>query len=212
MPSSRTLILIVEDHALVQVGLRATLEATPDLAVAGICGTIKQAMEKLRDTPCDVLLCDISLPDGSGIELLSDVRREFPNVQVLIHSSFPESQFGLNALKSGAAGYVSKSATAEELLRAIRSVARKQRYVSPALAGLLVDGLDGTAQSLHTVLSEREFNVMRRLAAGETVTEISAALELSVKTVSTYRSRILEKMNLSNNADLTRYCLQHGLT
>jgi DNA-binding NarL/FixJ family response regulator len=212
MASSRTSVLVVEDHALVQAGLKVILEATADLAVVGICGSAREALSNLQSRKCDVLLCDISLPDASGMELLSQVRSQFPHVHVLVHSSHSESQFGLNALKSGAAGYVSKSASAEELLRAIRTVARGHRYVSPALAGLLVDGLDGPTQAVHTLLSQREFNVLRRLATGESVTQIAQALQLSVKTVSTYRSRILQKMGLENNADLTRYCLRHELT
>jgi two-component system, NarL family, invasion response regulator UvrY len=204
-------VLVAEDHELVQAGLRMMLEETPDLTVSGFCVTARDAKAKLDEGVCDVLLCDISLPDGSGLELLSFSRTHHPEVGVLVHSSFPESQFGLNALKAGAAGYIGKGASKEELLRAIRTVARKQRYISPALSGLLVDGVDGGDQPLHTCLSEREFTVMRRLAAGESATAIGASLKLSVKTVSTYRTRILEKLGMKTNADLTRYCLQSGL-
>jgi two-component system invasion response regulator UvrY len=211
MSTLRTLVLIVDDHELVGTGLKSMLQSTPDLEVAGIARSGGEALTLLSTTRCDVLLCDISLPDVSGLELLAQVRTQYPEVLVLMHSSYPESQFGLNALKSGAAGYISKSASAEELLRAIRTVSRKQRYMSPELGGLLVEGLDGRDQPQHSALSEREFNVMRRLAGGESVTEIAQALHLSVKTVSTYRTRVLEKLHLATNADLIRYCLQHGL-
>lgn len=205
-------VIIVDDHQLVRTGLRQTIGAQSDLKVVAECQTGREAFNALRSQPCNVLLLDLSLPDMSGLDVLRHVRTHHEGVAVLILSGFPETQFGLNVLRGGASGFVSKSAGEADLLRAIRTVARGNRYVGPELADMLVNGLNGNGnEPLHGVLSEREFQIFCKLAEGVSVTEIAQKLFLSVKTVSTYRTRILEKMNMRTNADITTYAIKNSL-
>ena len=184
----------------------------PDIRIAAECSSGREALNALRSNPCNVLLLDLSLPDMSGLDVLKHVRTHHEGVAVLILSGYPEAQFGLNVLRGGASGFVSKSAGEADLLRAIRQVARGNRYVGPELADLLVNGLNGTGnEPLHSVLSEREFQIFCKLAEGVSVTEIAQKLFLSVKTVSTYRTRILEKMGMKTNADITTYAIKNSL-
>jgi DNA-binding NarL/FixJ family response regulator len=203
-------IIVVDDHQLVRAGLRQTLGNEPDLKIRLECQAGHEALSGLRKHPCDVLLLDLSLPDMSGLEVLAQVRQKHPSVAVLVISGFPETQFGINVLRAGASGYVSKTVDAPELLRAVRTVARGKRYVGPDLADLLVSGLDGNGPR-HAALSEREFQIFCRLAKGDAPGEIARQLHLSVKTVSTYRTRVLEKMGFSTNAELTTYALKNEL-
>ena len=205
-------VILVDDHQLVRAGLRQTIGAQPDIRIAAECSTGREALNALRSNPCNVLLLDLSLPDMSGLDVLKHVRTHHEGVAVLILSGYPEAQFGLNVLRGGASGFVSKSAGEADLLRAIRQVARGNRYVGPELADLLVNGLNGTGnEPLHSVLSEREFQIFCKLAEGVSVTEIAQKLFLSVKTVSTYRTRILEKMGMKTNADITTYAIKNSL-
>ncbi|MEP7314080.1 MAG: response regulator transcription factor [Pseudomonadota bacterium] len=205
-------VIIVDDHQLVRTGLRQTLGAQPDLRITAECHSGREALEALRQHPCNVLLLDLSLPDMSGLDVLKVVRTQHESVAVLILSGYPETQFGLNVLRGGASGFVSKSASETDLLRAVRTVARGNRYVGPELADMLVNGLNGSGtEPLHTVLSEREFQIFCKLAVGVSVTEIAERLFLSVKTVSTYRTRILEKMGMRSNADITSYAIKNGI-
>jgi DNA-binding NarL/FixJ family response regulator len=159
-----------------------------------------------------VLLLDLSLPDVSGLDVLKHAKAHYESVGVLILSAFPEAQYGLNVLRGGASGFVGKGTEESELFRAIRTVARGGRYVGPDLADLLVAGVRGDPNApLHSILSEREFQIFCKLAQGESVSEIANRLFLSVKTVSTYRSRILEKMSMKSNADITTYALRNNL-
>ena len=169
-------------------------------------------MEQLRQHTVDVLLLDLSLPDVSGLDVLKHAKAHYESVGVLILSAFPEAQYGLNVLRGGASGFVGKGTEESELFRAIRTVARGGRYVGPELADLLVAGVRGDPNApLHSILSEREFQIFCKLAQGESVSEIANRLFLSVKTVSTYRSRILEKMSMKSNADITTYALRNNL-
>ena len=205
-------VILVDDHQLVRAGLRQTIGAQPDIRIVAECSTGREALNALRSNPCNVLLLDLSLPDMSGLDVLKHVRTHHEGVAVLILSGYPEAQFGLNVLRGGASGFVSKSAGEADLLRAIRQVARGNRYVGPELADLLVNGLNGTGnEPLHSVLSEREFQIFCKLAEGVSVTEIAQKLFLSVKTVSTYRTRILEKMGMKTNADITTYAIKNSL-
>jgi len=205
-------IIVVDDHQLVRAGLRQTLGSEPDLHIQFECQSGREALAGLRQHSCDVLLLDLSLPDMSGLEVLAQARQKHPEVAVLIISGFPETQFGINVLRAGASGYVSKTVDAAELLRAVRTVARGRRYVGPELAELLVSSIDGSGDGpRHASLSEREFQVFCRLAKGDAAGEIARQLGLSVKTVSTYRARVLEKMGFRTNADLTTYALQNEL-
>jgi len=205
-------VILVDDHQLVRAGLRQTIGSQPDIKIVAECSSGREALNALRNHPCNVLLLDLSLPDMSGLDVLKHVRTHHEGVAVLILSGYPEAQFGLNVLRGGASGFVSKSAGEADLLRAIRQVARGNRYVGPELADLLVNGLNGTGnEPLHSVLSEREFQIFCKLAEGVSVTEIAQKLFLSVKTVSTYRTRILEKMGMKTNADITTYAIKNSL-
>jgi two-component system, NarL family, invasion response regulator UvrY len=205
-------LIIADDHQLVRTGLCKLIDAQSDLNVVAQCRTGKETLSALQDNSCHVLLLDLSLPDMSGLDVLKVVRNQFPGVAVLVVSGYPERQFGINVLRAGANGFISKGADEVELLRAVRSVARGGRYVGPELAEMLISGMNGDADKpAHSVLSEREFQIFCKLAEGRSVTEIANKLCLSVKTVSTYRSRVLEKMSMKTNADITSYAIRNSL-
>lgn len=205
-------VIIGDDHQVVRAGLKQIISSQPDLRVAAECRSGKDVIAALKEHACNVLLLDLSLPDMSGLDVLKHVRSHYEGVGVLVLSSYPEKQFGINVLRGGANGFISKGVDEAELLRAVRMVARGSRYVGPELAELLLSGIDGTGdQPRHGVLSEREFQIFVKLAEGKTVTEIANKLFLSVKTVSTYRSRILDKMGMKTNADITYYAIKNSL-
>jgi len=205
-------VIIGDDHQVVRAGLKQIISSQPDLRVAAECRTGKDVIGALKEHACNVLLLDLSLPDMSGLDVLKHVRSHYDGIGVLVLSSYPEKQFGINVLRGGANGFISKGVEEAELLRAVRMVARGNRYVGPELADLLLSGIDGTGdQPRHGVLSEREFQIFVKLAEGKTVTEIAGKLFLSVKTVSTYRSRILDKMGMKTNADITYYAIKNSL-
>jgi two-component system, NarL family, invasion response regulator UvrY len=210
MPSTR--VAVVDDHELVRIGLKQIIEAESDFTWVGDASTGREALDMLRSKPCDVLLLDLSLPDMSGLDVLRRIKSHHETVATLVLSGYPEKQYGLNVLRAGASGFVSKTAAPDELCRAIRAAVRGGRYVSPELAEVLVNGMQGVlGEPPHTALSEREFQIFCKLAEGQSVTEIGAALFLSVKTVSTYRTRILEKMGMKSNADMTYYAIKNDL-
>ena len=205
-------IVLVDDHQLVRTGLRQTIGSEPGLKIRAECQLGREVLGALRQHACHVLLLDLSLPDISGLDVLRQVRLQYPKIAVLVISGYPESQFGINVLRAGASGFISKGADSAELIRAIRTVARGNRYVGPELADMLVNGLDDRSEGpLHASLSEREFHIFCSLAQGISITEIAQRLTLSVKTVSTYRARVLEKMGFRTNADLTAYAIKSGL-
>jgi two-component system, NarL family, invasion response regulator UvrY len=205
-------VMIVDDHEVVRTGLRTMLNSQPDIEVVAEAPSGREVMDWLRREMIHVILLDLSLPGMSGLDILKHVRAHYEATAVLILSGYPESQFGLNVLRGGASGFVSKSADENELFRAVRTVARGGRYVGPGLAELLVAGVRGDPNAPpHSSLSEREFQIFCKLAQGESVSEIAKRLFLSVKTVSTYRSRILEKMSMKTNADITTYALRNNL-
>lgn len=205
-------IIIGDDHQVVRAGLRQIISSQPDLRVVAECRTGREVIAALKEHSCNLLLLDLSLPDMSGLDVLKHVRSHHEGVGVLVLSGYPEKQFGINVLRGGANGFISKGVDDTELLRAVRLVARGNRYVGPELADLLLSGIDGTGdQPRHGVLSEREFQIFVKLAEGKTVTEIANKLFLSVKTVSTYRSRILDKMGMKTNADITYYAIKNSL-
>jgi two-component system, NarL family, invasion response regulator UvrY len=210
MPAIR--IAVVDDHQLVRIGLKQIIESQSDFAWVGEAGTGREALTLLRSTPADVLLLDLSLPDMSGLDVLRQIKSHHESVSTLVLSAYPEMQYGLNVLRAGASGFVSKTADDGELCRAIRAAVRGGRYVSPELAEVLVSGMQGQpGEPRHSVLSEREFQIFCKLAEGKSVSEIAAKLFLSVKTVSTYRTRILEKMGMKTNADITYYAIKNEL-
>jgi DNA-binding NarL/FixJ family response regulator len=205
-------ILIADDHAIVRAGLKQFLAGEIDLEVAGEAATGDEAIALARAGGFDVVLLDISMPERNGVDVLKTLRDLRPELPVLILSAFAEEQYALNLLRAGAAGYLNKEAAQSELVGAIRTVVQGRKYVSAGLAQILADGVaDEAGQPPHAQLSRREFQIFCRLAAGQGATEIAQELFLSVKTVSTYRSRILEKMGLRSNADLTYYAVKNGL-
>ena len=205
-------VLIADDHAIVRQGLRQILSDTPDLTVAGEAENGVQAVQMVRTGEWDVVLMDVSMPDRNGIDALKLIKKEYPRLPVLILSMYPEEQYAIRALKAGAAGYLTKQSAPELLVTAIRQVASGKKYVSPSLAEELANAIgDDCERPPHEKLSDREYQTLCMIASGKTPAEIAEALNLSVKTVSVYRARLLEKMNLRNNAELTHYGLKHGL-
>ena len=205
-------VLIADDHALVRAGFRQFLEADPAIREIGEAGSGRETLDRLHDGAWNLVVLDINMPDRSGLDILRHIRASYPQTRVLILSGFPERQYAVNVLRAGASGYVSKEAAPEELLKAVKTVIAGRRYVSAALAELLASDLSGDSdQPLHSKLSAREFQILCKIAAGRSVSDIGKELCLSVKTISTYRSRILEKMNFTTNADLTSYALKNGL-
>lgn len=205
-------VAIVDDHQIVRTGFRELLSEDFSINIAFEAANGDEALEKLRSTQCGVLLLDISLPGKSGVDVLRAVRQRHPEIKVLILSGFPEESYALAMIKNGANGYLCKDCEREELLRAIHLVSAGRRYVSPRTAELLADEMSGERSGvLHETLSDRELQVFLRLARGESVSGIAGQLHLSVKTISTYRSRVTDKLNVASNAELATYALRHGL-
>jgi DNA-binding NarL/FixJ family response regulator len=205
-------ILIADDHPIVRAGLRQIILEAADMVVAAEASDGHEVLAKVRQADFDVVLLDLTIPGLSGLDVLKQVKSEKPNLRVLILSVHPEDQYAVRVLRAGAWGYVTKASAPEQLIAAIRKVHEGRRYVSPVLAEQLAEHLEpGAATMPHESLSDREYQVLCLLASGKTATEIADALALSVKTVSTYRSRILEKMGMRSNAELTHYAIQNGL-
>jgi len=205
-------VLIADDHAMVRAGLRRWLEQDRSINGIGESSSAADTLQQLRERTWDLVVLDINLPDRSGIDILRHIRTGHANTRVLVISAFAERQYALYALRAGAAGYFAKDQPPEEFMRAVHVVLAGRRYASAALAELLVDALDEpTEQPLHAALSQREFQILCKLAVGRSVSEIARELCISVKTVSTYRARVLEKMKFATNADLTTYALKNGL-
>jgi DNA-binding NarL/FixJ family response regulator len=205
-------VLIVDDHPIMRRGLKQVLSEASDIVVAGEASNGQEALNQVLEKEFQVVLLDISMPGRSGLEVLSQLKRLKPALSILILSTYPEEQYAVRALKSGAAGYLTKESLPEELIAAIRKVARGGKYVSAALAEkLALDLSDDTAKPLHETLSDREYQVMCMIASGKTVKVIAEELALSVKTISTYRRRVLDKMKMKNNAELTHYAIQQRL-
>jgi DNA-binding NarL/FixJ family response regulator len=205
-------VLLADDHAIVRTGLKEILADTGDIAVTDEAGNGHDVIARLRAAEHDVLVMDMSMPGRSGIELIKQVRKEKPKLKVLVLSMHSEEQYAVRALKAGASGYLTKDSAAEQLVAAIRRVAAGGAYVSPETAQRLALDFDRPADAPpHTLLSDREFQVFQAIARGRTVTEIAGDLSLSVKTVSTHKTRIMEKMNLANPSELIQYAIHHGL-
>ena len=206
-------VLIVDDHAVVRRGLQQILSDEYDDVVFGEAANANEALELVGRNSWDVIILDISMPGRSGLDVLKEIKREQPAVPVLVLSIHPEDQFATRVLKAGASGYMTKESAPDDLVIAIDRVRAGRKYVSDSLAELLAEDLehDGVLEEPHKRLSDREFEVMLLIASGKTVSEIADELALSVKTISTYRSRILDKVNMKNNAELTHYAVKHGL-
>lgn len=205
-------ILVVDDHAIVREGLKQILGDVNDMSVRDEAGNGQEALSKIRDAEFDVVLLDISMPGRSGLEVLKEIKAERPKLPVLILSMHAEEQYAIRALRAGASGYVTKASAPDELIGAIRKVSCGRKYVSSSLAEKLALELDiDTKKPPHETLSDREYQVMLMLASGKSVKEIADELCLSVKTISTYRSRVMEKMGMKKNAELTLYAIQNHL-
>jgi len=205
-------VVIADDHQIVRAGLSQFLSDQNDIEVVAEAASGDELLALIRRENFDVVLLDIAMPDKNGIDCLRIIRQIKPELRVLILSGYPESHYAVNLLRSGASGFISKNAPPEELIRAIRVVSRGRRYLSETAADLVSTELNNPSEKkLHETLSEREFQIFRKLATGQSPTEIANELNLSVKTVSTYRVRVLEKMNLKTNADLTYYAIKNQL-
>ena len=207
-----TRILIADDHPIVRRGLKETLARELQGAVCGEAGNAQQLLSEVRDHDWDLVVLDVTMPGRSGLDVLKDVRQLRPKLPVLILTMHPEDQLGRRALKAGASGYMNKESAPEELIKAVRKMLRGGIYVSPALAERLAFDLhENSGRCLHETLSDREFEVLRLIGSGKTTSQIAEMLHLSAPTVSTYRARILEKLNMKTTADLINYALRNQL-
>lgn len=205
-------VMIADDHAVVRRGLRQILSETPDIHVIGEAGTTDEVRDKAQELRWDVLVLDMNMPGGSGFELLKEMRTRDPKAKVLVLTMLQEEQYGVRSIRAGASGFLSKESAPESLIEAVRKLAQGGKYVSVELAEALASAVAGESHgSPHDRLSDREMEVFRRLAAGRTVSQIADELSLSVKTVSTHRTRILKKMGMSSNGELMHYAMKNGL-
>jgi DNA-binding NarL/FixJ family response regulator len=205
-------VIIVDDHVVVRKGLAQILEETDDIIVTDEASSGDELLSKLQTYKYDVVLLDISMPGKDGLMTLKEIKQFNPNLPVIIFTVFPEEQYAIRVLKAGAAGYINKQSEPEEIVKAIRRVAAGKKYISPVLADLLASSISTENKApIHDSLSDREFQVMCFIATGKTITDIAKELNLSVNTVSTYRIRILEKMKMKSNAEITHYAVKNGL-
>lgn len=205
-------VLLVDDHSIVRQGLKNLIELENDIRVTGEAASGFEALKLVRANKYDIIVLDISMPDKNGVDTMHDLKHVAPDLPVLILSGYSEAQYALNLIRSGCKGYLSKGADSSEIIKAIKTIANGKRYISAELAELMTDQLSHPSEKqLHESLSHREFQVFFKLSSGLSPTEIGAELNISTKTVSTYRMRILEKMSLKTNADLTYYAIKNGL-
>ena len=205
-------VVLCDDHAVLRRGIRDTLAEAVDISVTAEAGSYAELREQLRTAACDVLLLDINMPGRSGLEALASVRETHPLIKVLMVSMYPEDQYALRCLKAGAQGYANKAGDPVELIAAVRTVMQGRKYLTAEVAQMLADSLaQPTPEALHTTLSERELQTLIKIASGRRLSDIAEELMLSPKTVSVYRARVLEKLHLANNAELTVYAIRNGL-
>ncbi len=205
-------VILCDDHALIRRGIRDTLSDATDIRVVGEAGDYGELRALMRNRRCDVLVLDINLPGRSGLDVLHALKDEGTDVRVLIVSMYPEDQYAIRALRAGAAGYVNKGGDPQLLVQAVRTVAQGRKYVTPETAQMLVDSLNAPAtENPHERLSDRELQTLVMIASGKRLADIASELMLSPKTVSVYRARVLEKLSMANNAELTVYAIKNGL-
>jgi two-component system, NarL family, invasion response regulator UvrY len=207
-----TRVIICDDHALIRRGIRDTLSDAADIEVVGEAGDYGELRVLLRGTGCDVLVLDINMPGRSGLDVLHVLKDEGATIKVLVVSMYPEDQYAIRALRAGAYGYVNKGGDPQVLLQAVRTVAQGRKYVTPDIAQMLVESLTTPeVQNPHEKLSDRELQTLVMIASGKRLSDIATELSLSPKTVSVYRARVLEKLSLTNNSELTVYAIRNGL-
>ena len=205
-------VILCDDHAMIRRGIRETLSEAVDIKVTAEAGSYSEVREAMRISACDVLVLDLNLPGRGGLEVLSSLREANSPIKVLIVSMYPEDQYAIRCLRAGAQGYLNKAGEPADLITAVRTVAQGRKYVTPAVANMLVESLSTPEnQTLHASLSERELQTLLKIASGKRLSDIAEELMLSPKTVSVYRSRVLEKLKLTNNAELTVYAIRNEL-
>jgi two-component system, NarL family, invasion response regulator UvrY len=205
-------VILCDDHALIRRGVRDTLSDAPDIEVVAEAGDYGELRSRLREATCDVLVLDINLPGRSGLDVLHALKDEGSTIRVLVVSMYPEDQYAIRALRAGAYGYVNKGGDPALLVTAVRTVAQGRKYVTPEIAQMLVESLTTpAAENAHERLSDRELQTLTMIASGKRLSDIAEELSLSPKTVSVYRARVLEKLGLSNNSEMTVYAIRHGL-
>ena len=205
-------VILCDDHAMVRRGIRDTISEAVDIQVVGEAANYPELREQLRNNPCDVLVLDLNMPGRGGLEVLAALREEGSPVKSLVVSMYPEDQYAIRCLRAGATGYLNTAGDPAELVTAIRTVMQGRKYVTPEVAQMLVDNLNAPEdQELHASLSERELQTLQKIASGKKLSEIAEELMLSPKTVSVYRARVLEKLHLANNAELTVYAIRNEL-
>jgi DNA-binding NarL/FixJ family response regulator len=205
-------VILCDDHAMIRRGIRDTLSEAVDIHVSAEAGSYAEVRDAIRNHACDVLVLDINLPGRSGLEVLQSLRETDSPIKVLIVSMFPEDQYAIRCLKAGAQGYLNKAGDPTELVNAVRAVSQGRKYVTASVAQMLVDNLSAPENtSLHASLSERELQTLLKIASGRRLSDIAEELMLSPKTVSVYRARVLEKLKLTNNSELTVYAIRNGL-
>jgi two-component system, NarL family, invasion response regulator UvrY len=204
-------IIIVDDHPVVRRGLKQILQEEPDVKVVGEAESAQEAFKIIRTIDCNAVVLDISLPGASGVEILKQLKHEYQKLPVLILSVHPEEQYAVRVMKAGASGYLTKESAPEELVKAIRKIISGGKYISSSLAERLITDIDASGKPRHEKLSDREFEIMRMIASGKAIKTIAEELYLSEKTVSTYRTRLLEKMKMTTNAEIISYALKNKL-
>lgn len=205
-------VILCDDHAVVRRGIRDTISEAVDIQVVGEAGSYPELREQMRKTLCDVLVLDLNMPGRGGLEVLAALREEGSPVKTLVVSMYPEDQYAIRCLRAGARGYLNKAGEPAEMIAAIRTVFEGRKYVTPEVAQMLVDNLNAPeTEELHASLSERELQTLQKIASGKKLSDIAEELMLSPKTVSVYRARVLEKLHLANNAELTVYAIRNGL-
>lgn len=205
-------VILCDDHAVVRRGIRDTIAEAVDIQVVGEAGSYPELREQLRKTACDVLVLDLNMPGRGGLEVLAALREEGSPVKTLVVSMYPEDQYAIRCLRAGARGYLNKAGEPAEMIAAVRTVYQGRKYVTPEVAQMLVDNLSAPeSEELHASLSERELQTLTLIASGKKLSDIAEELMLSPKTVSVYRARVLEKLHLANNAELTVYAIRNSL-
>lgn len=206
-------VLIADDHTIVRHGLRQILSSEQDMFVSAEAQNGQEVLDIVRQERVDVVVLDISMPGRNGLETLKELKRHYPGIAVIVLSMHPKDQYAVRVIKAGASGYITKESAPSELVVAIRKACRGEKYIDPEIAEVLANYIEhGGTEDPHTRLSDREYEVLCHIASGKGLTDLSQEMNLSVKTISTYRSRIIEKTGLSSNAEITRYAISRGLT